>query len=398
MLRYRLLAFALSTLVIVSPTTAQASSLTGSENIPKYDIVDMSSTKALDDWLSRNVNQNDLNGRYNTLSVGEAHKLAYNVFVGSLPESDNKFIKNPLEPYEHKSEQLDVISIRDTKLDLNKDIDIGLACKILLGYSGIYARDISAYNFEESQIVENVKSTYKNYVYTAYKLGIVSIDTIKSGKISKDKFIQAMYKLDNNLVNRLPIKPYIEAVKVDIDPDIKDQSTVRQELDSALTRVDQFIIEKFNEEGWTFKITEKNLSDYMNITHDYDIAKGLTVYGNKEIGVKKYISLETYTVWHELGHFVMYIYMLEDDSYTELKETYKNIEKSYQDGVEPEKLSNILRNNYCETSVDEYFAEAFKAYYIGVKNVSVREDFKTECPIIYNIIDSFLKENSTKEV
>ena len=116
--------------------------------------------------------------------------------------------------------------------------------------------------------------------------------------------------------------------------------------------------------------------------------------GNRTLGVSDYSThiisiannlhgeLLNRVFIHELGHFIEQEYLNDIENQKEIKRLYK---------LEGDKLEELTNRDYCKTTTNEFFAEAFYmvvSYSNGTEKM--HEMIKTELPETYTYINNFL--------
>ena len=160
--------------------------------------------------------------------------------------------------------------------------------------------------------------------------------------------------------------------------------TNRDRVVNTLANIPLDIIDRFNKKGWVLNITTRPLYEvYKDSNIDLGSAIGLCSYEKKAIYVNCNIIWNIDAcLYHELGHFIEQEYLKDIENQKEIKRLYK---------LEGDKLEELTNRDYCKTTTNEFFAEAFYmvvSYSNGTEKM--HEKIKTELPETYTYINNFL--------
>ena len=153
--------------------------------------------------------------------------------------------------------------------------------------------------------------------------------------------------------------------------DLESRKVFESHVLSAFLRVPNWLLNYYIERNGEIKLVEEGKWDIVN--HSNSDALYYHSYNGPIILIR---NINYGIALHELGHFVWYSGGLNLSN--------KIIEE------ESEKLVNILSSDYCKTNKTEYFAEAFKAFFIH------NEIMNKECPKTYKVIRCVCEELEQK--
>lgn len=237
----------------------------------------------------------------------------------------------------------------------------------------------------------------RDYLYTAYMLGLIEKD--ENGNLNPDDFVTRgelcdwVYKLKNISKESLEVLRPSVLDKIKIEYLDGQGSNFQRNTENTLGEIPNEVLEKFIEQNWKIKISNKQLSSiYSHPDLDLNMAVGVCDYGIKTI----YVTYDLFggpsaCLQHELGHYVKYTMFNDNESKALIKKLYKE---------EVDGLAKFLNRDYCKTSEGEFFAEAFYAYVAwGTGTERMMTKLKNELPGIYEFFNSrFVVEEPVEEV
>lgn len=160
--------------------------------------------------------------------------------------------------------------------------------------------------------------------------------------------LQTMYPFDCNML----APDSIRDLKIEyLGDEHMDRYTFIQK--DKLLLVPEEIIEHYVQNGWTLCFT----ADLGIEFPEYSYAVGITSPRNKKIAVvaqPNSLMISSETIIHEFGHYLFGV-MLRDN-----EEIHKGFEEAY--ATEADAMEKVTGRVYTTRSVDEFFAESFKAY------------------------------------
>ena len=229
---------------------------------------------------------------------------------------------------------------------------------------------------------------YKNSIIMLYKYGISQID--ENGNIgvqdtiTRGELCDIVYKLKNLSEEEIKLVEPQEIKDLNLNFLENYMERNRDRVVNSLGNIPLGIIDRFNKKGWVLNITTRPLYEvYKDSNIDLGSAIGLCSYEKKAIYVNCNIIWNIDAcLYHELGHFIEQEYLKDIENQKEIKRLYK---------LEGDKLEELTNRDYCKTTTNEFFAEAFYmvvSYSNGTEKM--HEKIKTELPETYTYINNFL--------
>lgn len=140
-------------------------------------------------------------------------------------------------------------------------------------------------------------------------------------------------------------------------------------VNEQLAKVDNKILDKFEEDGFSIYATEEDLSERFNLAKNDSHVLGLTSYKTSRILIGNSVHDAYDSTLHELGHWIDYDFDFTSDS------------KLFQYIYRKEKNVFEKTFDYTITDASELFADGF-FHYIDDANM-----LKETCPCLYYYLD-----------
>lgn len=195
---------------------------------------------------------------------------------------------------------------------------------------------------------------FDGYIYTAYDLGIVK--GVSEGIVNPDEaltraeivtLIERALMIDDWTI---PQPECLENLKITFIGETN--KLFYNEIALALYKFPDNFLKEFSEKGGEIVITNESPNVYGNFKTN---VSGLCFPSNGKIIIftngripSPLFSIQE-VLRHEMGHYMFYRVLSSIDR--------NEITRIFNEGIEPQNLSEILHSNYCTTSVDEFFAE-----------------------------------------
>ena len=141
-------------------------------------------------------------------------------------------------------------------------------------------------------------------------------------------------------------------------------------VNEQLAKVDNKILDKFEEDGFSIYATEEDLTERFNLAKNDGHVLGFTSYKTSRILIGNSVHDAYYSTLHELGHWIDYDFDFTSDS------------KLFQYIYRKEKNVFEKTFDYTITDASELFADGF-FHYIDNTN-----KLKETCPCLYYYLDA----------
>ena len=197
--------------------------------------------------------------------------------------------------------------------------------------------------------------SYDGHIMNAYLLGIVSG---YDGKVYPEQPIsraEAVAIIERALsVENWTIPEADILRKVNVTYIGQYSLTFKNSLCAGLAKFPQYVLDEFFKDGGEIIITNEDPSVYYHGNTRSELG-GLYIPQTNQIilfthGKAASLFFDiTGSLIHEMGHY-MYYNILENADKNEIK-------KIFREGIEPKELTKLLYSDYCETNVDEFWAE-----------------------------------------
>lgn len=280
----------------------------------------------------------------------------------------------------------------------NSNVTREVALKGLFEMTGLskYVYNPFFYTSDISDLNDCLRIDNRDYVYTAYMLGLIEKDENGNlnprGFVTRGELCDWVYKLNNIKQEELDklVPSVLDGIKIDY---LDGQgANFDKTVKNALGEIPNEVVEKFIQQGWKIKISDRLLSDiYSHPALDLSMAVGVCDYGIKTI----YVTYDIFSgpsacLQHEIGHYVDHTMFNDSASKAAIKKLYKE---------EVDALAKFVGRDYCKTSEGEFFAEAFYAYVAwGTGTERMMTNLKNELPGIYEFFNSrFAVEEPVEE-
>lgn len=175
--------------------------------------------------------------------------------------------------------------------------------------------------------------------------------------------------------NTIQVPDIVKKYAVEFDDDGNDYNTSL--VYETLLKLPTELLDQFYNSGWTFRVTNSDISDLYSDYKSYGSAIGITDPSRKEITAKgPMILYGTKTILHEFGHYYSYV------KKTDLPNSvYEN---------EKEDLKSFFRA-YTVSSKKEAFADMFAYIYSCEFDQEKLAEFQKAAPQSYEYMMSVLK-------